>query len=165
MIGVALFSAYVLVPYIGGLPTSSGYGLGLTTTEIGLLLTPGSLAALAGGVLGGRLLRRLGARRQALGGIACTVLAYLVLTFLPRTVVLMGFALVPLGFGIGVALVGIVELILRHVPAETSGEAVAVNSVLRAVGARSDPKGHRRSCWPRPSWPPESRPRPASPAP
>lgn len=135
MIGLALFGAYVLVPYIGGLPESTGYGLGLTTTQIGLLLAPGSVAAFIGGVAGGRLIRRFGARRQALGGMACTVVAYFMLTVLPRTAMFMSAALVALGFGIGAALVGIVELIMVSVSPEETGASVGLNSVLRATGA------------------------------
>lgn len=135
VIGVALFGAYVLVPYIGGLPESTGYGLGLTTTAIGVLLAPGSIAAFVGGVLGGRLIARVGARRQAVFGIFCTVLAYAALTFLPRTAYMLSAALIPLGLGIGMALVGIVELILLGVPRDETAAAIAVNSVLRAVGA------------------------------
>jgi MFS family permease len=135
VIGVALFGAYVLVPYIGGLPKATGYGLGLTTTRIGLLLTPGSVAALFGGVMGGRLIERFGAQRQAVVGILCTVLAYLGFTLLPRTVALLVVDLVPLGFGIGLALVGVVELILVSVRSDETAAAVGVNSVLRAVGA------------------------------
>jgi MFS family permease len=135
VIGVALFGAYILVPYIGGLPKSTGYGLGLTTTRIGLLLTPGSVAALFGGVIGGRLIERFGAQRQAIAGILCTVVAYLGFTLLPRTVPLLSADLVPLGFGIGLALVGIVELILVSVRPDETAAAVGVNSVLRAIGA------------------------------
>ena len=135
VIGVALFGAYVLVPYIGGLPTSTGYGLGLTTTQIAVLLTPGSVAAFFGGVVGGRLIERFGARRQALGGIVCTVVAYAAFTFLPRTTATLALALVPLGFGIGTALVGLVELIMLSVRPDEMAAAVGVNSVLRAVGA------------------------------
>jgi MFS family permease len=135
VIGLALFGAYVLIPYIGGLPTSTGYGLGLSTTGIGLLLTPGSLAAFVGGVVGGRLIERFGARRQATGGVALTVLAYLILSVLPHNEAWLAIALVPLGFGIGAALVGIVELILLSVEPDERGAAVGVNSVLRAIGS------------------------------
>jgi EmrB/QacA subfamily drug resistance transporter len=135
VVGLALFGAYVLVPQIAGLPSSTGYGLGLTTTETGLLLTPGSVGALLGGVLGGRLISRVGARAQTIVGVACAVVTYAVLALLPNNAAVMSLALVPLGFGIGVALVAIVELIVRSVPGDQTGVAVGLNSVLRAIGA------------------------------
>jgi MFS family permease len=135
VIGIALFGAYVLVPYIAGLPKSTGYGLGLSTSSIGFLLTPGSIGALVGGVVGGRLIERLGARRQAIVGAALTSLAYILFTLLPSTVVSLSVALIPLGFGIGIALVGIVEVLMLSVGRDGTGAAVGLNSVLRAVGA------------------------------
>lgn len=135
VIGLALFGAYVLVPYVGGLPESTGFGLGLNTTDIGLLLTPGSLAAFAGGLAGGRLIGRLGVRRLAIAATGSTVVAYLMLTFIPRTEVWLALDLVPLGLGIGAALVGIVELLMRSVAVDETGAAVGLNSVLRAVGS------------------------------
>jgi len=56
------------VPLIGGYPKATGYGLGLTTSQIGLMLVPSALATLVAGPLGGRLIGRTGARGQASSG-------------------------------------------------------------------------------------------------
>ncbi|MGH2954742.1 MAG: MFS transporter [Solirubrobacterales bacterium] len=134
-VGVALFVAYALVPQIGGLPVETGYGLGLTTTEIALVLTPGALAALAGGIAGGRLVAAVGARNQAVLGVALAALAYLGFIAFTETVAVTTLALIPLGFGTGLALTAIVDLIVLSVPAAETGVAMGINSVTRAVGA------------------------------
>src|SRR5262245_8416715 len=48
-LGFALFIAPFVVPLIAASPTSTGYGLGLSTTQTGVLLMPVALGALAGG--------------------------------------------------------------------------------------------------------------------
>ena len=69
-VGYSLLIVLALVPLIGAYPKSTGYGLGLTTTQIGLVLVPSAIATLVGGLLGGRYVSATGARLQALGGVA-----------------------------------------------------------------------------------------------
>ena len=54
--------ALFVVLLIAGSPTESGYGQGLTTTEIGLILLPSGIASLLGAWLTGRIFDRVGAR-------------------------------------------------------------------------------------------------------
>lgn len=134
-VGLGLFVAYLLVPQIGALPTDTGYGLGLTTTEIALVLLPGAVGALGGGLVGGRLVAAIGARAQAVAGVALAAFAYVLFVVLEPSTALLATAMVPLGVGIGLALTAIVDLVVLSADQSETGAAMGLNSVLRAIGS------------------------------
>jgi MFS family permease len=133
-VGFSLLIAFTLIPLICGYPTKlSGYGLGLTATQIGLVLTPSALASLAGGIFGGRLAGRTGARGQAVAGTLCATAAYLVLVMSTWSATTIALAMIPLGFGVGLALGALLDLVvLSSAPGET-GATVAVNTAIRMI--------------------------------
>lgn len=134
-LGFSLLISLTLVPLIGGYPKITGYGLGLSTTQIGLVLAPSGLATVAGGLLGGRLIRRTGARAQAMLGAACAAIAYVLLAAGPWTVTTLALELIPLGFGIGLALGAVTDLVVLSAPSERTGATVALNTVIRIAAA------------------------------
>jgi MFS family permease len=134
-IGFAILIGLALVPLIGGYPKLTGYGLGLSTTSVGLLLVPCSLATLIAGPLGGRLITWMGARTQALVGTACATASYVLLATLHRTGLAIILATIPLGFGIGLALGAITNLVVAATSPEQTGATVALNTVIRSVAA------------------------------
>jgi MFS family permease len=134
-LGFSLLTSLALVPLIGGYPKITGYGLGLNTTQIGLMLAPSGLATVAGGLLGGRLIRRTGARSQAMLGAACAAIAYVLLAAEPWTVTTIALELIPLGFGIGLALGAVTDLVVLSAPPERTGATVALNTVIRTAAA------------------------------
>ena len=52
LVGVAMFSSFLIMPAFAQAPESSGYGFGFTVTQAGLLLMPTALAQLAGRAAG-----------------------------------------------------------------------------------------------------------------
>lgn len=134
-IGFALFTAYGLVPLIAGYPESTGYGLGLTTTQIGFLLTPSAVAAFAGGIASGRAVSRWGGRLAALGGSLCAALGYLVFLAFADTAATIIAAMLPIGFGTGLAIGALVDVVALSVPESDTGVNVGLTSVVRAVGS------------------------------
>jgi predicted MFS family arabinose efflux permease len=134
-VSIALFVAYVLVPLIAGYPSSTGYGLGLDTTQIGLLLLPGALANLVGGPIGGALLPRAGARVVATIGMVLAGGAYVVFLAFDYTEPVIALAMVLLGFAVGLVMSSIVCVVaLSAQPGET-GAMLGLNGVGRAIGA------------------------------
>ncbi len=81
--------------------------LGLSPFATGLRLLPLTFAAMAAGLAGSRLLRRLGPRRMVAGGFLLTALAVLSLTAMGQTdrPPLLTVAFVALGFGLEMTLV------------------------------------------------------------
>jgi EmrB/QacA subfamily drug resistance transporter len=134
-IGFSILIGLALVPLIGGYPKLTGYGLGLSTTSVGLLLVPSSLATLIAGPLGGRLIKWMGARRQALLGTACATASYVLLATLHRTELAVILAMIPLGLGIGLALGAITNLVVSATTPEQTGATVGLNTVIRSVAA------------------------------
>ncbi len=134
-LGFSLLISFTLVPLIGGYPKLTGYGLGLSTTQIGLVLAPSGLATIIGGLLGGRVIVRTGARAQATIGGACAAITYTLLAVLPWSAATLALAMIPLGFGVGLALGAITDLVVLACPPERTGATVALNTVIRMAAA------------------------------
>ena len=132
-VGYSLLIVLALVPLIGAYPKSTGYGLGLTTTQIGLVLVPSAIATLLAGPLGGRYVRTIGARLQALGGVALAAASYVVLAVVTPTAAVLALATIPLGAGIGFALGALTDLVALASPDEQTAGALGLNVVIRTV--------------------------------
>lgn len=133
--GFVAFSHLAVLPLLAGLPKSSGYGLGLSTTEIGLLLVPSSFAALLSGPLAGRLTPRFGTRWLIAAGLLCIALgnAILVLfTVSPLTIVLAGL---PLGLAFGLTIGTMLDLVLAGADSHEGGAALGLTNEVRTVGS------------------------------
>ena len=111
--------------------------LGLSPLETGLRLLPLSVAAIAAGLAGSRLLRLLGPRAMVALGFLVTALAVLCLTGVGQednpTVLIGGFVL--LGFGLETTLFGCYESMLSEAPVEQAGGAAAVGETAYQLGA------------------------------
>ncbi|NGO68182.1 MFS transporter [Streptomyces boncukensis] len=111
--------------------------LGLSPLETGLRLLPLSLAAVAAGLVGSRLLRLLGPRTMVALGFTVTALAVLCLTGLgeqDRPGLLAG-GFVLLGFGLETTLFGCYESMLSEAPPGQAGGAAAVGETAYQLGA------------------------------
>lgn len=140
VVGFSFTVAYVLVPLISGYPKLTGYGLGLSATQIALVLVPAALAALAGGVLSGPLARSLGARNLAILGAACATATYLAFVAFHTTAAMIAVAMIPLGLGLGLSLSAISDLVVISSPAGETGLTIALNNVVRSIGSVLGPQ-------------------------
>ncbi|MET8978770.1 MFS transporter [Streptomyces sp. NPDC004539] len=111
--------------------------LGLSPLQTGLRLLPLTIAAMAAGLAGARLLRRVGPRRMVCGGFVLTAVAVLTLTGMGGSdnagLLLGGFVL--LGFGLETTLFAAYESMLSEAPAEQAGGAAAVGETSYQLGA------------------------------
>lgn len=111
--------------------------LGLSPLETGLRLLPLTVAAMAAGLAGARMLRRFGPRRMVCAGFVLTAAAVLTLTEMGGTdnpgLLLAGFVL--LGFGLETTLFGAYESMLSEAPAEQAGGAAAIGETSYQLGA------------------------------
>ncbi|RAJ59866.1 DHA2 family multidrug resistance protein-like MFS transporter [Streptomyces sp. Amel2xB2] len=111
--------------------------LGFSPLQTGLRLLPLSLAAIAAGLAGSRLLGVLGPRRMVGLGFVLTIAAVLSLTGLggeDRPVLLVG-GFVLLGFGLETTLFGCYESMLNEAPPSRSGGAAAIGETAYQLGA------------------------------
>jgi MFS family permease len=138
--GFAFFIAVFVVPQIAAAPTTTGYGLGLSTTEIGLVLLPTGVASMVGGVVAGRVLERLGSRTLVAAGGALGVAGYAVLALADVSAASLAAGSGLLGLAWGLILTGIASVVIRSAPRDSTSVALAVNGVTRntavAIGAQ-----------------------------
>ncbi|MFD4786014.1 MFS transporter [Streptomyces sp. NPDC058459] len=111
--------------------------LGLSPLQTGLRLLPLTVAAMAAGLAGARVLRSLGPRRMVCAGFVITAVAVVLLTAMGghdnTSLLLSGFVL--LGFGLETTLFGAYESMLSEAPADRAGGAAAIGETSYQLGA------------------------------
>jgi MFS family permease len=134
LFGFAFFLGSYVIPQIAASPQASGYGLGLSTTKIGLLLMPTCLACAVGSWAAGGLIDRGGPRGLVSAGSAVGLAALLSLALAHHSVAALATGNAGAGFSWGLILTGLYALVMRSVGPGTSGVAAAVNGTMRVTG-------------------------------
>src|SRR4051812_25151906 len=133
LIGVGMYSSFVLLPELVQEPTSSG-GFGASVTVAGLFLLPATIAIVVVGQMAGILERRIGSRGSLIGGalfaLACYVLLVADRSLEAEIYVAAGL----LGIGIGLSFSAMANLIVQNVRREQTGVATGMNAVTRTLG-------------------------------
>ncbi|HEX6619231.1 MAG TPA: MFS transporter, partial [Solirubrobacteraceae bacterium] len=133
-IGFAMFGSFVLVPQFVQTPSSAGYGFGASVTESGLFLLPSALLMLFAGPFSGRLGARYGSRVPLALGALSSGLSYAWLAAFHDARIDIYLASVLLGFGVGLALAAMANLVVEAVPPDVTGVASAINAIMRTIG-------------------------------
>ncbi|GGX50399.1 MFS transporter [Streptomyces fructofermentans] len=111
--------------------------LKLSPLETGLRLLPLTIAAMAAGLVGARMLQRFGPRTMVCSGFCLTAAAVVTLTAMGShdnpPLLLTGFVL--LGFGLEVTLFGAYESMLSEAPQAQAGGAAAIGETSYQLGA------------------------------
>jgi EmrB/QacA subfamily drug resistance transporter len=134
-IGFAMFGSFVLIPQIAQVPKSTGYGLGHSAAVAGLLLLPSTVVMLFVAPLSGRIGARRGSRGPLIAGALITGAALGFLAFAHLTAIELMIGSLLMGTGVGLAFAAMPNLIIEAVRQEQTGEATAVNALIRNVGA------------------------------
>ncbi|GGO95357.1 MFS transporter [Wenjunlia tyrosinilytica] len=111
--------------------------LGLSPLEAGLRLLPLTFSAIVAGLVGSKLLRRLGPRTMVILGFASTAAGVLVLTLMGQhdRPALLTCCFLVLGFGIQTTLFASYEGMLSDAPAGQAGGAAAIGETSYQLGA------------------------------
>jgi MFS family permease len=133
--GFALFIAGIVIPQVATLPLVSGYGLGLTYAQTGLILLPGALAIVGGGWACGLLVGRFGARAVVAIGALAAAIGYAILAAADRFLAVLVIGNVPVGLGIGLAVAALTNLVVHSVDHSRTSAFAATTAVSRTVGA------------------------------
>src|SRR5262249_5154763 len=134
LLGLGMYSSFILVPQLVETPAGHGYGFAATVTEAGLFLLPATVAILLAGSLTGLLEKRFGSKPPLLAGAVLSFAAFALLAVTHDAKWQIDVAMQPLRCVIGLACAAMASLIIENVgPAET-GIATGMNTVTRTVG-------------------------------
>ena len=134
LIGVGMYSSFILLPELVQEPTSTGYGFGASVTVAGLFLLPATIAIVVVGQMAGVLERRIGSRGALIGGALFALACYVLLVANRSQEVEIYVAAGLLGIGIGLSFSAMANLIVQNVPQEQTGVATGMNAVTRTLG-------------------------------
>jgi len=129
--GFAFFTAVYVIPQISAAPQESGYGLGLTTTQIGLVLLPACVAGLFAAWVAGRTVDRVGARILVAAGALCGIAGNLALAVWNESAAALAAGGSVVGLSWGLILTGVYSVVLQHASADKGAVATAVTATFR----------------------------------
>jgi EmrB/QacA subfamily drug resistance transporter len=133
LIGVGMYSSFVLLPELVQGPVSSG-GFGASVTVAGLFLLPATIAIVVVGQMAGLLERRIGSRGSLIGGALFALASYALLVADRSQQWEVYVAAGLLGIGIGLSFSAMANLIVQNVRQEQTGVATGMNAVTRTLG-------------------------------
>jgi EmrB/QacA subfamily drug resistance transporter len=133
LIGVGMYSSFVLLPELVQEPASAG-GFGVSQTTAGLFLLPSTIAIVILGQMAGLLERRIGSRGSLIGGSVFALVCYVLLVADRSQQWEIYVAAALLGIGIGLSFSAMANLIVQNVRQEQTGVATGMNAVTRTLG-------------------------------
>ena len=134
LIGVGMYSSFILLPEFVQEPASTGYGFGASVTMAGLFLLPSTIAIIVVGQMAGSLERRIGSRGALIGGAAFALVSYGLLVGARSQPLEIYIAAGLLGIGIGLSFAAMPNLIVQNVGQGQTGVATGMNAVMRMLG-------------------------------
>lgn len=134
MVGFALYAMALSFPQLLQAPASTGYGLGQTMVQSGLILAPNGLVMMLLSPVSARLIGRFGPRPTLMSGSLVIALGYGFGILFMDNVAELIFASVVIGAGVGIAYAAMPALIMGSVPVTETASANGLNSLMRAVG-------------------------------
>jgi EmrB/QacA subfamily drug resistance transporter len=134
LIGVGMYSSFILLPELVQEPASTGYGFGASVTTAGLFLLPATIAIVVVGQTAGVLERRIGSRGSLIGGALFALASYVLLVADRSHEAEIYVAAGLLGIGIGLSFSAMANLIVQNVRQEQTGVATGMNAVTRTLG-------------------------------
>jgi EmrB/QacA subfamily drug resistance transporter len=132
LIGVGMYSSFVLLPELVQQPASTGFGA--SPTVAGLFLLPATLAVVIVGQMAGFLERRIGSRASLIGGALFALASYILLVADRSQQGEIYVAAALLGIGVGLSFSAMANLIVQNVRQEQTGVATGMNAVTRTLG-------------------------------
>jgi MFS family permease len=134
VVGFSLYAQILMVPQLLELPTGTGYGFGLSTVQAGLLMLPAGLAMMGASTVGARVSAARGPKFSLLLGTALIGLGYAVCLVQMGSITMLVIGTVVTNGGVGVAYGAIPALIMKAVSPTETGVANGFNTLMRAIG-------------------------------
>ncbi|MFK0173665.1 MFS transporter [Streptomyces sp. NPDC090306] len=135
LIGAASFgSQTALITFVASPPKQLGYGLGISTDQLGWYMLPTGIAALVGAALMNRVGRTVGHRATLFGSLAVTAAGFAVLAVWHDTRPEYLIGTIVMGVGNGAAIAALPAAILERSTDTESGINAGLYNTLRTVG-------------------------------
>jgi MFS family permease len=133
-LGVIMYVSFSFVPIFVQTPRSTGYGLGVSVTQSGLMVLPQTVSVFVLASLAARLARRFGTKRLLVSAPLFAVTAFTLLALDHRHAWEIYLATGVLGIGVGIAFSTSSSLLTAAVPAQHTGAALGMNANVRTAG-------------------------------
>lgn len=137
MIGVALFTSFVLTGQLLQAPVATGYGFGLSTMMAGLCVAPMGVGMLIFSPVSAWLSAARGAHVTLTIGALAMLVGSVVQALLVSSLALVVTAVVIMSVGTALTLSAMPTLIMNGVPAGETAAANSLNAVMRTIGTSS----------------------------
>ncbi|HJQ46499.1 MAG TPA: MFS transporter [Amycolatopsis sp.] len=134
MIGFAFYGSQLVPPQLLQLPTSTGYGLGQSMVAAGLCVAPLGLFMMLVSPVSARLITTRGPKAALLVGLAVVAVGYAAGLWLTSAVWQLVLLCAVVGIGVGLAFGAMPALIIQAVPRAATGAANGLNSLMRSIG-------------------------------
>jgi EmrB/QacA subfamily drug resistance transporter len=134
VLGFGMFASFVLVPELVELPKSTGFGFGASVTQAGLYMVPSTIGMLVAGPFAGRLSGSVGSRLPLQIGAIVSCIAFVLLAAAHDSGASIYVGMAIMGIGIGFAFASMANLIVESVPANQTGIATGMNTIVRNIG-------------------------------
>ncbi|MGW0218702.1 MFS transporter [Micromonospora chokoriensis] len=132
--GVGLFAIIAFLPVFIQTPSASGYGFGVSVTQVGLLLLPMAVLMSLTGLASARLINRFGARAVLVAATLLNVAALALLAVAHQHLWQVVLASTVFGAAFGAASATMSTVINVAVDSGDTGVANGVNANLRTIG-------------------------------
>ncbi|SBW28914.1 MFS transporter [Protofrankia symbiont of Coriaria ruscifolia] len=134
LLGVGMFSTFVVIPPFLQAPPEAGYGFDASVTVSGLYLLPSTITMILAGSLIGRIAARLGSKLPLVVGSLLAAVPFLMLSVAHHEPWEFFLATTIQGLGIGLAFSSMSNLIIEAVPSAQTGAATGMNANIRTIG-------------------------------
>lgn len=138
-IGLSMFLMFQTLPFLLMSPVEVG-GLGVDDAfMVGVYMSPSAVAQLFMGPMAGVFSRKRGARWVLSIGTTIFLVGFIMLILFHSSVVEIMLDVFIAGSGLGLAMVGLINLIVQGSPQEQFGIASGMNSLFRVIGGSVGP--------------------------
>ena len=132
--GFGLFASFTFLPQMVQSPVSSGYGLGLTVTESGILLLPAAISSFFVALACTRLVSRTSLRFVVSTGTTAVAASYACVAVWHEEMWQLMASMALQGVGTGLVFASLAGLVIDSVPATQTGVATGMNANIRSIG-------------------------------
>lgn len=135
LIGAAMFGVWAFFARFLQEPTTTGYGLGATVGQAGLIMLPMLVLMALAGFFIGPLGRVLPARGQVVAGSLLIAASTAAIGLLHASIWELAIAAALFGLGLGLVFAAMTAVVVQSVPPTQTGIATGMNANLRTIGS------------------------------